>query len=112
MSRYIANTGNSSRLRSRNCFSCFAVASTKCRDTELGVTPKALPASVTVSSYLRERHSSKHLRQEFLREASSIFELLIRSQHDLTLRAAQPRVLDTQLLVTHIDRPALTRPFH
>ena len=43
----------SSRLRSWNCFSCFAVASTRWRDTELGVTPKALPAFVTVSSYLR-----------------------------------------------------------
>ena len=55
-------------------------------DTELGVTPKALPAAVTVSSYLRA--DMKHLRQEFLRKAPAILELLVGSQPDLTLRAA------------------------
>ena len=60
---------------------------------------------------LASRHSPKHLRQEFLRKAPAILELLVGSQPDLTLRAPQSRVLDRELLVTDIDRPTLTRPF-
>ena len=37
------------RAENPGSFSCFAVASTRWRDTELGVTPKALPAAVTVN---------------------------------------------------------------
>jgi len=53
VSMNIANNLKSSRRRSRNSRSFFAVASTRWRDTELGEIPNALLAVVTVSSYLR-----------------------------------------------------------
>ena len=80
-------------------------ASTRWRDTGSASHRKpCLPPSV--SSYLR---ADMHLRQEFLRKAPAILELLVGSQPDLTLRAPQSRVLDR---ASHRHRsPTLTRPF-
>ena len=80
------------------------------RETELGVLPKALPADVTVSSYLRADIPRSTSDRSSSEEPPRFLKLVRRFSARPHPRAPQSRVLDRELLVTDIDRPTLTSP--